>query len=155
MAATARGYLVQCSTFLALRSVDAAENTLRQFTRWVVDNTDIQTVSEISRTNIEGDIVTNAHVVEAGTNITVTLPADKGSRPATLVASDLATDIAVLHLEDNSGLVPVPLGRSSGVVVGDDAIAIGNALALEGGPTVTKGIVSALRVLVPRGVDAR
>jgi S1-C subfamily serine protease len=91
-----------------------------------------------------GDIVTNAHVVEGGTNITVVLPADKGARPATLVASDLAADIAVLHLEDSSGLVPVPLGRSSRVAVGDDAIAIGNALALEGGPTVTKGIISAV-----------
>ena len=92
----------------------------------------------------KGDIVTNAHVVEGGTNLTVTLPNGKGARSATLIAADSAADIAVLHLDDNSGLVPVPLGTSSRTLVGDDAIAIGNALALEGGPTVTKGIVSAL-----------
>ena len=53
LTATMRRYLVQCSTFLAPRSVDAAENTLRQFTRWVIDNTDVAVVGEITRTNIE------------------------------------------------------------------------------------------------------
>ncbi len=53
LAATVRRYLSQCSTFLAPASVDAAENTLRQFTRWVVDNTDVAVVGEITRTNIE------------------------------------------------------------------------------------------------------
>ena len=53
LAATVRRYLTQCSTFLAPRSVDAAENTLRQFTRWVIDNTDVTVVGEITRTNIE------------------------------------------------------------------------------------------------------
>jgi site-specific recombinase XerD len=52
LTATVRRYLVQCSTFLAPASVDAAENTLRQFTRWVTDN-DIETVAEITRTNFE------------------------------------------------------------------------------------------------------
>ena len=53
LAATMRRYLIQCSTFLAPRSVDAAENTLRQLTHWLADNTDVQTVDEITRTNIE------------------------------------------------------------------------------------------------------
>ena len=53
LAATVRRYLTQCSTFLAPRSVDAAENTLRQFTRWVIDNTDVAVIGEINRTNIE------------------------------------------------------------------------------------------------------
>ena len=39
-----RRYLIQCSTFLAPRSVDVADNTLRQFTRWLVDNTDVTVV---------------------------------------------------------------------------------------------------------------
>src|SRR5712671_311834 len=53
LAATVRRYLTQCSTFLAPRSIDAAENTLRQFTRWIIDNTDVAVVGEISRANIE------------------------------------------------------------------------------------------------------
>src|SRR5712692_9808805 len=53
LAATMRRYLVQCSTFLAPRSVDAADTTLRQFTRWVVDNTDVVVVADITRTNVE------------------------------------------------------------------------------------------------------
>ena len=48
-----RRYLIQCSTFLAPRSVDAADNTLRQFTRWLADTTDVTVVVDITRTNIE------------------------------------------------------------------------------------------------------
>jgi site-specific recombinase XerD len=54
LAATMRRYLVQCSTFLAPRSVDAADNTLRQFARWLTTNTNASIVAEITRTNIEG-----------------------------------------------------------------------------------------------------
>jgi len=53
LAATMRRYLIRCSTFLAPRSIDAAENTLRQFTRWLTTNTDVAAVGEITRTNIE------------------------------------------------------------------------------------------------------
>jgi site-specific recombinase XerD len=53
LAATMRRYLIQCSTFLAPRSVDAADTTLRQFTRWLTTNTDVAVAGEISRTNIE------------------------------------------------------------------------------------------------------
>jgi len=53
LTATMRRYLIQCSTFLAPRSIDAAENTLRQFTRWFTDNTGVTVVGEITRTNIE------------------------------------------------------------------------------------------------------
>jgi serine protease Do len=90
-----------------------------------------------------GYIVTNAHVVDGATSITVTV-GDGAERTATLVATDTAHDVAVLHVDDNSGLVTAPLGTSSTLAVGDDVIAIGNALALEGGLTVTQGIVSAL-----------
>jgi site-specific recombinase XerD len=53
LTATMRRYLAQCSTFLAPSSVDAADNTLRQFTRWLTTNTDVAVAGEISRTNIE------------------------------------------------------------------------------------------------------
>jgi S1-C subfamily serine protease len=89
-----------------------------------------------------GLILTNAHVVADATSITVTASSDDDPREATIVASDDAADIAVLQVDDTSGLVPATLG-SSAVAVGDDVIAIGNALALEGSMTVTRGIVSA------------
>ena len=57
---------------------------------------------------------------------------------------DPARDIAVVQLDDPSGVVPAELGTTADVAVGDQVVAIGNALALEGGPTVTQGIVSAL-----------
>ena len=53
LAATMRRYLIQLTTFLAPRSVDVADNTLRQFARWLIDNTDVTVVADITRTNIE------------------------------------------------------------------------------------------------------
>ncbi len=91
-----------------------------------------------------GTIVTNAHVVAGATSITVTLDGEDTPRAATLVASDAAHDVAVLRVADAHGLVPATLGTSSAVVVGDQVVAVGNALALEGSLTVTSGIVSAL-----------
>lgn len=90
-----------------------------------------------------GYILTNAHVVEGATSITITV-GDSAPRLATIVGSDEAQDIAVLHVDDTSGLVAAPLGTSTNLAVGDSVLAIGNALALEGGMTVTQGIVSAL-----------
>jgi putative serine protease PepD len=66
------------------------------------------------------------------------------SRTATLVGADTEADLALLQLEDTSNLTPATLGSSAALAVGDDVVAIGNALALRGGPTVTHGIVSAL-----------
>jgi serine protease Do len=90
-----------------------------------------------------GYILTNAHVVEGATSITVTV-GDGTARTATLVASDTDRDIAVLQVSDTSALVAAPMGDSAAAAVGDPVVAIGNALALEGGMTVTQGIVSAL-----------
>ena len=53
LAATMRRYLIQLTTFLAPRSVDVADNTLRQFARWLADNTDVVVVADITRTNVE------------------------------------------------------------------------------------------------------
>jgi serine protease Do len=91
-----------------------------------------------------GLILTNAHVIADASSITVSASGDDTPRTATLVASDETADIAVLQVDDTSGLVPATLGTSDGVAVGDDVVAIGNALALEGGMTVTSGIVSAI-----------
>jgi len=53
LAATMRRYLVQLTTFLAPRSVDVADSTLRQLARWLVAETDVAVVSDITRTHVE------------------------------------------------------------------------------------------------------
>ncbi len=92
----------------------------------------------------DGYIITNAHVVADATSITVTVSGDATPRTAKLVASDPTNDVAVLKLNDTAGLVAAPLGSAADLHVGDTVLAIGNALALEGGLSVTEGIVSAL-----------
>ncbi|MDY7106929.1 MAG: trypsin-like peptidase domain-containing protein [Actinomycetota bacterium] len=91
----------------------------------------------------DGYIITNAHVVDGASAIAVSLTDDGTARAATLVASDTASDIAVLHVADTTDLVPATFADASTTEVGDTVIAVGNALALEGSMTVTQGIVSA------------
>ena len=94
----------------------------------------------------DGEILTNAHVVSGATSIRVTLFGEKEARDADLLGLDPASDVAVIKLRRTEGLEgrPVRLGSSAELKVGDSVVAIGNALALPGGPTVTQGIVSAL-----------
>jgi len=92
----------------------------------------------------DGEIMTNAHVVEGASSVKVTLAGESQARTATVVGSDADSDLALLKIENVSGLPAATLGKSADVHVGDDVVAIGNALALRGGPTVTRGIVSAL-----------
>jgi len=87
-----------------------------------------------------GYIVTNNHVVEGATQIKVTLN-DGRSFDAVKINRDPATDLAVIQIS-GSNLPVAKLGRSDTLRVGDWVITIGNALALEGGATVTVGIVS-------------
>jgi serine protease Do len=99
----------------------------------------------------QGHIVTNNHVIstsngDAAENITVTLD-DGSEHAATIAGRDPPTDVAVLKIEAEN-LKPVTLGDSASLKVGEDVIAIGNALDLPGGPTVTKGVVSALNRLI-------
>jgi S1-C subfamily serine protease len=92
----------------------------------------------------DGDVLTNAHVVANATSIKVTLADNNQTHDATVVGRDPSADVAVIKIQGVSNLPTVKLGRSSSARVGDDVVAIGNALALPGGPTVTSGIVSAL-----------
>ena len=92
----------------------------------------------------DGDVLTNAHVVAGASRIQVKLSTSDRTFNANLVGSDDAADLALLRLEGASDLPTVTLGRSADLQVGDQVVAIGNALALPGGPTVTTGIVSAL-----------
>jgi S1-C subfamily serine protease len=89
-----------------------------------------------------GNILTNNHVVEGADYVTVTL-SDGRSYPANLVGSDSITDLAVIKIAATK-LTPAKFGNSSNLEVGEDVIAVGHALGLKGGPTVSKGVVSAL-----------
>jgi serine protease Do len=90
----------------------------------------------------QGHILTNNHVIEGAQQLLVSLP-DKRSFPAKLVGADPQTDLAVVQIQGDN-LPVAQLGDSSQLQVGDWVVAIGNALALPGGPTVTQGVVSAL-----------
>ena len=89
-----------------------------------------------------GHILTNNHVVDGAESIIVTLSTGE-SFTAELVGKDESTDTAVIRIEAD-GLQPAKLGVSSELEVGEDVISIGHAFDLRGGPTVSKGVVSAL-----------
>ena len=91
----------------------------------------------------DGEVLTNAHVVRGATTIRVRLDGESQSRQATVIGSDGENDLALLKIANASGLPTAELGDSDAMKVGDDVVAIGNALDLEGDPTVTRGIVSA------------
>ena len=91
----------------------------------------------------DGEVLTNAHVVDGAARIQVTLSGENEPRPADLVGSDALADLAIIRIRNAERLPAVELGSSSAALVGDDVVAIGNALALPGGPTITKGIISA------------
>ncbi len=101
----------------------------------------------------DGFILTNNHVVASaadGGDIVV-LFSDGHESPAELVGRTVDYDLAVVKVED-SGLTPLALGDSDGVVVGDPVVAIGAPLGLNG--TVTTGIISALNRPVQAGAAA-
>lgn len=91
----------------------------------------------------DGEILTNAHVVEGGTTVKVRLPGESTARTVRVVGADAAADVALLQLDGVSGLKAANLGSMNDVKVGDPVVAIGYALGLRGDPTVTTGIVSA------------
>jgi putative serine protease PepD len=91
----------------------------------------------------DGGIVTNAHVVDGANQVTVKLGTDGAERPATVIASDLSKDLAVIQVDTGGQVLhPLELADSSKVQVGDTVYAIGNPLGLD--HTFTSGIVSAL-----------
>jgi S1-C subfamily serine protease len=93
----------------------------------------------------DGYILTNAHVVNGASTVTVSTSSSGKALPATVIGADAAHDVALIHLDSGGGSLPAAdLGRSADMRVGDDVVAIGNALGLRGDPTVTRGIVSAL-----------
>ena len=89
----------------------------------------------------DGEVVTNNHVVSGASQIQVRTH-DGKTYSARVVGTDSSKDLALIKLEDASGLKAATLGDSDGVQVGDQVVAIGSPEGLTG--TVTSGIVSAL-----------
>ncbi len=90
----------------------------------------------------KGNIVTNDHVISGASSLSVKF-SDGSTYKATVVGEDPDTDLAVVHVDaPASKLVPLTLGDSSKVAVGDGVVAIGNPFGLDN--TVTSGIVSAV-----------
>ena len=95
-----------------------------------------------------GYILTSNHLVTGATRLVVGLY-DGRLVPGRVVGRDFLTDLALVKVEIE-GLVPVKLGRSSRLRIGETVVAIGNPLAMKGGATVSVGVVSALdRAIVP------
>jgi len=101
----------------------------------------------------DGLVLTNAHVVEDANRIELDF-ADGQSATARLVGSVPENDVALVQAEGlDAQVTPAELGSSDALVVGDEVVAIGNALNLGEAPSVTSGIVSALNrsIQVPSG----
>lgn len=89
----------------------------------------------------DGNIITNYHVVEGATSISVTY--NGKSYNATLVGSDSSSDLAVIHVDwDGAEVSPIEVGNSDELVVGDWVMSVGSPFGLD--QSVSSGIVSSL-----------
>jgi putative serine protease PepD len=89
----------------------------------------------------DGHVVTNEHVVDGATSVSVTFQ-DGTEATARVVGTDKSTDVAVLEVEGEHDLAPLPLGSSGTLQIGMPVIAIGSPFGLDG--TLTTGVVSGL-----------
>lgn len=92
----------------------------------------------------DGEVLTNNHVVEGATSISVTDVGNGQTYKASVVGYDRTEDVAVLQLENASGLATVTTGDSSKVEVGDAVVGMGNAGGTGGTPSLAPGTVTAL-----------
>ena len=99
----------------------------------------------------EGLIMTNHHVIDNSTEVRVIFE-DGRLYEATIIGSDKLTDIGLIKISA-ADLVPISIGNSDKMLVGDLAVAIGHPLTLGAAPTVTTGIVSALERRLDVGGD--
>ncbi|MDP9073101.1 MAG: S1C family serine protease [Actinomycetota bacterium] len=98
----------------------------------------------------DGYVLTNSHVIDGASSIVAVL-SDGHRVQCAMVGSDPVTDIAVVKLETDVTRSVATLGSSIRLKVGELAVAIGSPLGLAGGPTVTRGIISALGRQVSSG----
>ena len=98
-----------------------------------------------------GEVLTNNHVVQGASKIDVEVAGHSGTYTANVLGVDPTDDVALIQLQNASDLPTVSLGQASTLTVGQDVIAIGNALGLGGSPSVTTGTIAALH----RSITAR
>ncbi len=91
-----------------------------------------------------GEVLTNNHVVDGATKVSVQIAGTGPTYTAKVLGTDASDDVALLQVQGASGLKTVQLGDSSKVAVGDEVVAIGNALGLPGPPSVTQGSVTGI-----------
>ena len=91
-----------------------------------------------------GEVLTNNHVIDGATSISVTDVGNGKTYTASVVGYDRSHDIAVIQLNNASGLQTVTLGDSSNVSVGQAVVAIGNAGGTGGTPSAVGGSITAL-----------
>ncbi|MEY3071587.1 MAG: hypothetical protein RL473_1694 [Actinomycetota bacterium] len=101
----------------------------------------------------DGDILTNDHVVDGANKVSVLFVGDTEPTLATVLAVDVGNDLALIHV-DKTGLTPAVFADPDSIDIGDEVVAVGFALDLDGGPTVTSGIVSALNRTIVSGDGA-
>jgi putative serine protease PepD len=92
----------------------------------------------------DGEILTNNHVVEGSKTARVRLYGSTNPITADVLATDPGNDMALIKLRNTTGLVAATFADPESIAVGDPVVAVGYALALDGGPSVTSGIISAL-----------
>jgi S1-C subfamily serine protease len=91
-----------------------------------------------------GEVLTNNHVIEGATSVKVIDIGNGKTYTATVVGYDASHDVAVIQLQNASGLTTASLGDSSSVQTGDSVTALGNAEGKGGTPAVATGTVTAL-----------
>jgi len=123
----------------------------------VIVNTTLQYNSEAAAgtgmvINADGLVLTNNHVIEGATKITATLASTGKTYTAMVVGYDKTGDVALIQLQNASGLTTVPIGNSSSVTAGQAIVALGNAGG-QGAITATAGHVTALNQTITASND--
>ena len=94
--------------------------------------------------NSSGQVLTNNHVIENATSIQAQIEGTGRSYKATVVGYDATNDVALLQLQGLDTWPTVTLGDSDNVAIGDQVVAVGNALGRIGPPSVSNGVVTNL-----------
>jgi putative serine protease PepD len=92
----------------------------------------------------DGEILTNQHVIDGAKEVRVRLSGGTDPIMADVLATDASNDMGLIKLRNTTGLTAGTFANADSIAVGDQVVAVGYALALDGGPSVTSGIISAL-----------
>ncbi len=124
----------------------------------VLINTTLQYDSEVAAgtgmvVNADGLVLTNTHVIEDSTKISATVTSTGKTYPARVVGYDQTGDVALIQLQNASGLTTVPIGNSSSAKAGEAVVAMGNAEG-QGHITATPGHITALNQTITASDEA-